>query len=142
MTTTSNQRTIQERILHALLFELLAILLTTLIGVYLLHKPVGSMGILSVLISVTALLLNIVFNAIFDRYFPYIAGRRSVKIRILQAVDFEGALILFTIPLIAFFLSVSLWEALMIELGFLIFFLFYTYTYNWSYDQLRRYWHR
>ncbi|WP_026878919.1 PACE efflux transporter [Ignatzschineria larvae DSM 13226] len=136
---TLNQRSIKERIFHALLFEGLAILLTILIGVYILNKPVASMGILSVLISLTALLLNIVFNAIFDRYFPFVDGQRPVKIRILQAMGFEGSLILFTIPMIAFFLQVSLWEAFMIELGFLIFFLFYTYSYNWCYDQLRRY---
>ncbi len=136
---TLNQRSMKERIFHAVLFECLAIGLTMLIGVYILNKPVASMGILSVLISLTALLLNIVFNAIFDRYFPFVDGQRPVKIRILQAVGFEGSLILFTIPMIAFFLHVSLWEAFMIEVGFLIFFLFYTYSYNWCYDQLRRY---
>ena len=96
------------------------------------------MGVLSVLISVTALLLNIVFNWLFDRFFPFVNGDRPVKIRMLHAIGFEGTLVLFTVPMIAFFLKVSFVEAFMIEIGFLIFFLFYTYIYNWCYDKVRK----
>ncbi len=90
------------------------------------------------MISVTALLLNMVFNWIFDKLFPFVNGERPVKIRILHAIGFESTLILFTVPMLAYVLKVSLTEALMIEAGLLIFFLFYTYLYNWSYDQIRK----
>lgn len=137
MAPTSN-RSVIERVFHACTFEFFAIVFTMLIGIFLLNKPVESMGIVSVLISVTALLLNIIFNWIFDKLFPFINGDRPIKIRILHAVGFESTLILFTVPMLAFFLKVSLLEALMIEAGLLIFFLFYTYLYNWSYDQIRK----
>lgn len=136
--TLSNRRLLKERIFHAFAFEFFAIVFTMLIGIFLLNKPVSSMGILSVLISVTALLLNIAFNWIFDRYFPFINGDRPVKIRMLHAIGFESTLVLFTVPMIAFFLKVTFVEAFMIEIGFLIFFLFYTYIYNWAYDKVRR----
>lgn len=134
----SNTRSVKERIFHACTFEFFAIVFTMLIGIFLLNKPVSSMGVLSVLISVTALLLNIVFNWLFDKFFPFVNGDRPVKIRMLHAIGFEGTLVLFTVPMIAFFLKVSFVEAFMIELGFLIFFLFYTYIYNWCYDKVRR----
>jgi len=35
-------------------------------------------------------------------------------------------------------LKVGLVEAFMIEIGILIFFLFYTYIYNWLYDKVRK----
>lgn len=136
--TLSNARSVKERIFHACTFEFFAIIFTILIGVFLLNKPISSMGILSVLISVTALILNIVFNWLFDRYFPFVNGDRPVNIRILHALGFEGTLVLFTVPMIAFLLKVTLIEAFMIELGFLIFFLFYTYIYNWAYDRIRK----
>lgn len=135
----STSRSIKERIFHACTFEFFAIVFTILIGVFLLDKPVSSMGVLSVLISVTALILNIVFNWLFDRYFPFVNGDRPVKIRMLHAIGFEGTLVLFTVPMIAFFLNVGFIEAFMIELGFLIFFLFYTYIYNLAYDTARKY---
>ena len=136
--TVSNSRSVKERIFHACTFEFFAIVFTMLIGIFLLDKPMSSMGILSVLISVTALLLNIVFNWLFDRFFPFVNGDRPVKIRMLHAIGFEGTLVLFTVPMIAFFLKVSFVEAFMIEIGFLIFFLFYTYIYNWAYDKIRK----
>lgn len=55
----------------------------------------------------------------------------------LHALGFEGTLIIFTIPMIAYVLNVSFVEAFMIEIGILIFFLFYTYAFNYAYDQLR-----
>lgn len=134
----SNNRSVKERIFHACTFEFFAIVFTMLIGIFLLNKPVSSMGVLSVLISVTALLLNIVFNWLFDKFFPFVNGDRPVKIRMLHAMGFEGTLVLFTVPMIAFFLKVSFVEAFMIEIGFLIFFLFYTYIYNWCYDKVRK----
>lgn len=134
----SNHRSVKERIFHACTFEFFAIVFTMLIGVFLLNKPIASMGVLSILISVTALLLNIVFNWLFDRFFPFVNGDRPVKIRMLHAIGFEGTLVLFTVPMIAFFLKVSFVEAFMIEIGFLIFFLFYTYIYNWCYDKVRK----
>ncbi|MGL4675108.1 MAG: PACE efflux transporter, partial [Wohlfahrtiimonas sp.] len=130
----SNNRSVKERIFHAFTFEFFAIVFTMLIGIFLLNKPIDAMGVLSVLISVTALLLNIVFNWLFDRFFPFVNGDRPVKIRMLHAIGFEGTLVLFTVPMIAFFLKVSFVEAFMIEIGFLVFFLFYTYIYNWCYD--------
>ena len=96
------------------------------------------MGILSVLISIIALMLNIIFTLLFDRVFPFIEGDRPVKIRMLHAIGFEGTLMSLTIPMIAVILQVSLLDAFMIEIGFLAFFLFYTYTYNWIYDKLRK----
>lgn len=134
----TNDRSVKERVFHACTFEFFAIVFTMLIGIFLLNKPVGSMGILSVLISVIALILNIVFNWLFDRFFPFVNGERSIKVRMLHAIGFEGALVLFTVPMIALFLKVSLLEAFMIEIGFLIFFLFYTYVYNWCYDKVRK----
>lgn len=136
--TLSNNRSVKERIFHACTFEFFAIVFTMLIGVFLLNKPIASMGVLSVLISVTALLLNILFNWLFDRFFPFVNGDRPVKIRMLHAIGFEGTLVIFTVPMIAFFLKVGLVEAFMIEIGILIFFLFYTYLYNWLYDKVRK----
>ena len=134
----SSTRSITERVLHACLFEFFAIIFTMLIGVFLLNKPVSSMGIVSVLISITALLLNILFNWIFDKLFPFVNGDRPIKVRILHALGFEATLVLFTVPMLAYILKESLLEALIIEAGLLVFFLFYTYLYNWGYDQIRK----
>ena len=96
------------------------------------------MGVLAVVISTMALILNIIYNWLFDKIFPFNNGHRSVRVRIIHAVGFEGTLVVFTIPVIALILNVGLIEAFMIEIGILIFFLFYTYIFNVIYDHLRR----
>lgn len=131
-------RSLKERIFHACVFEFFAVVFTMLIGIFLLNKPMDSMGIVAVLISLTALLLNIAFNWIFDKLFPFVNGDRPVHIRILHALGFEATLVIFTIPMIAYILKMSFIDAFMFEIGLLIFFLFYTYLYNWLYDQIRK----
>ena len=131
-------RSLKERIFHACVFEFFAVVFTMLIGIFLLNKPMDSMGIVAILISLTALLLNIAFNWIFDKLFPFVNGDRPVHIRILHALGFEATLVIFTIPMIAYILKMSFIDAFMFEIGLLIFFLFYTYLYNWLYDQIRK----
>lgn len=41
------------------------------------------------------------------------------------------------VPLIAWWLSVSLWQAFLLDIGVLLFFLPYTYVYHWGYDVVR-----
>ena len=110
----------------------------TVIGFYILNKPADSMGLLSILISTTAMIFNVIFNWVFDKLFPFVNGDRPIKLRVLHAAGFECMMILFTLPMISYLLKVTFLEAFMIELGFLVFFLFYTYLYNWAYDQIRK----
>ena len=41
------------------------------------------------------------------------------------------------VPLIAWWLSISLWQAFLLDIGVLLFFLPYTYVYHWVYDVVR-----
>ncbi|MNP70951.1 Bacterial Transmembrane Pair family protein [compost metagenome] len=40
-------------------------------------------------------------------------------------------------PVAAWMLDISLWQALMVELGFFVIILPYTVVYNWAFDQVR-----
>ncbi|MGO4611387.1 chlorhexidine efflux transporter [Variovorax sp. 2RAF20] len=40
-------------------------------------------------------------------------------------------------PLIAWWLKISLWQAFLLDIGVLLFFLPYTYVYHWGYDVVR-----
>ncbi|WP_315986342.1 chlorhexidine efflux transporter [Photobacterium toruni] len=45
-------------------------------------------------------------------------------------------LLIFTIPALAWVLSVSLWHAFVLDIGMVIFYLFYAYGYNLIYDRI------
>jgi uncharacterized membrane protein len=52
-------------------------------------------------------------------------------------VGFEGGLVLVVVLLAAWWLSISYWEAFLLEMGLIAFFLPYTYVYNLMYDKVR-----
>ncbi|ORC44207.1 Na(+)-translocating NADH-quinone reductase subunit E, partial [Pseudomonas floridensis] len=57
--------------------------------------------------------------------------------RALHALGFEAGLILAVVPLAAWWLSISLFEAFLLDIGLLLMFLPYTMLFNWAYDTVR-----
>jgi len=130
-------KSITERIFQAIGFELLAILICTPLLAWLLQKPLLDMGAVTVLIALLALGWNVVFNRFFDQVLVRLNIAHNAWVRVVHALLFEGGLIVMGVPLIAWWLSVSLWQALLLDIGVLLFFLPYTYVYHWAYDVLR-----
>ncbi|MBP5945680.1 MULTISPECIES: multidrug/biocide efflux PACE transporter [unclassified Pseudomonas] len=131
------QKSITERIFQAVGFELLAILICTPLLAWIMKKPMLEMGAVTVLIAMLALGWNVVFNRFFDRMLERMNVAHNAWVRVVHALLFEGGLIVMGVPLIAWWLSVSLWQAFLLDIGVLLFFLPYTYVYHWGYDVLR-----
>ena len=131
------QKSITERIFQAFGFELLAILICTPLLAWIMKKPLLDMGAVTVLIAMLALGWNVVFNRFFDRLLERMNVAHNAWVRVVHALLFEGGLIVMGVPLIAWWLSVSLWQAFLLDIGVLLFFLPYTYVYHWGYDVLR-----
>ncbi|MDR9865648.1 MULTISPECIES: multidrug/biocide efflux PACE transporter [Pseudomonas] len=130
-------KSLTERIFQAIGFELLAILICTPLLAWILQKPLLDMGAVTVLIAMLALGWNVVFNRFFDRMLARLNVAHNAWVRVVHALLFEGGLIVMGVPLIAWWLSVSLWQALLLDIGVLLFFLPYTYVYHWGYDVVR-----
>jgi uncharacterized membrane protein len=83
------------------------------------------------------MLLNYVFNLVFDIALVR-TGRpvnvRPVWMRVLHAILFEASLLILTVPLVAWWLDMTLWTAFLTDIGFALFFLIYAFIYNWVYD--------
>lgn len=126
-----------ERIFHAVLFELFAILFTV-IGMSLFtshHTDLLTGTIVS--ISIVAMLWNMLFNTVFDRIFTAPQETHTVRLRIFHTLAFEGGLLLFTIPLVAYMLDVDWWTAFIMDIGMTLFVIVYAFFFNLSYDHLR-----
>ena len=130
-------KSITERIFQAIGFELLAIIICTPLLAWIMQKPLLDMGAVTVLIAMLALAWNVVFNRFFDRMLERMNVAHNAWVRVVHALLFEGGLIVMGVPLIAWWLSVSLWQAFLLDIGVLLFFLPYTYVYHWGYDVLR-----
>jgi uncharacterized membrane protein len=126
---------LQRRIVYIGLYEGIAILAASL-GLSLMSgQGLGHSGPLAVLASVIAVLWNLGFNALFERWEARQAVRgRSLQRRIAHALGFEGGLVAFLVPVFAWWLGISLLQALVMDLGLVLFFLVYTFVFNWAFD--------
>ncbi|ADM97160.1 multidrug/biocide efflux PACE transporter [Dickeya dadantii] len=131
------QKTFRERMAHAIGFEVMALLICAPIGAWVLGRSILQVGALSIMLSSVAMIWNVVYNSLFDRLWPVSRVRRGLWVRMGHALGFEGGFILIGLPLAAWMLNLTLWQALMVEIGFFLFFLPYTMAYNWLYDLLR-----
>ncbi|WP_260797981.1 PACE efflux transporter [Proteus terrae] len=119
---------------------MIAIAITAPLSAWVLGRSIFQMGTVAIVLSTLAMLLNLFYNMIFDRYWPLIKGLRPTKIRVMHAIGFELSFVIIGLPILAFLLNMSLWNAFLLEVGFFAFFLFYTYAFNLSYDKLRENW--
>lgn len=133
-------KSLTERIFHAVGFEALALIICAPTAAWIMNKSIFDMGVLALLLSTTAMVWNVVYNSVFDYFWPVSRVTRSFPIRVCHALGFEGGFILFGLPIAAGWLQISLLDAFVLEIGFFLFFLPYTIAYNWLYDTLRQRW--
>ncbi|WP_373976303.1 multidrug/biocide efflux PACE transporter [Chitinibacter sp. SCUT-21] len=131
------EKTWLERALHAVLFEVGGVILVTPIAAWIMDASVSHVGVLAVILASTAMTWNALFNFVFDKIERKQGWQRTPKIRTLHALLFEGGFMLMALPLTMWWMDLSLWQALALDIGFFVFFLPYTYAYNWAYDALR-----
>ncbi|MGV3346458.1 multidrug/biocide efflux PACE transporter [Enterobacteriaceae bacterium LUAb1] len=130
-------RSLRERVLHAVCFEALAITIISPLAAWAMNKPLFQMGALAAMLSTVAMLWNMIYNSVFDRF--WLPGQpRNLLVRVCHALGFEGGFILIGLPVAAWMLGTGLWQAFLLEVGFFLFFLPYTVVYNWIYDRIRQ----
>ena len=127
-----------DRLRHAISFELIALLLLIPLGSWAFGMPVHDIGVVGVVSATLATLWNMLYNWLFDLALRARTGStlKSGRVRILHAVLFEGGLLIVLIPFIAWYLGVSLWHALVMDVAFAGFYLLYALVFNWAYDRL------
>ena len=64
------------------------------------------------------------------------AGFPAWSAYLVAPAEVLGGLALMLIPMMAWWFDVGLWEATLMEAGLLVFFLVYTYAFNWAFDRI------
>ena len=125
-----------RRVLYVALYEGLAIAFVTLAFMAGQQNVATASGV-AVGSSLIAVVWNLAFNALFERWEARqpVRGRSRAR-RVAHAIGFEGGLGLWLVPFMAWWLDVSLWQALVLDLGLLLFFLVYTFAFTWGFDKL------
>lgn len=128
---------ILRRVIYVGGYEILSVLFTVFVLGGMLGHSGGQATLTAILLSTTATIWNYAWNTLFERAERRFGWTgRGVLVRLGHAFGYEGGVLVFTIPLVAFMLKVSLVEAFMIEASLLVFFLVFTYVYSWAFDKL------
>lgn len=127
---------IKRKVVYVSLYEAIAIVAATLGLAGMTGHGMQSAGMVAVATSAIAVVWNLVFNTLFERWEARQAVRgRGMARRVAHAVGFEGGLLVFFVPLIAWWFDTTLLQALLMDLGLLVFFLVYTFVFNWVFDR-------
>ena len=127
-------RTINDCLRYIILYEVLLLVLSIPLLSFVLHQPPIKMGSMGIFFSITAMILNYVYNLLFDNALLRL-GRplypRGWRLWTLHALLFEGVFIFVSVPVVMVWLGYTLWQALALDVGFLVAVPVYTFVYNW-----------
>ncbi|MBL0371081.1 PACE efflux transporter [Rhizobium sp. KVB221] len=131
-------RTTSDRIRHAVSFEIIGLALITPLGAWAFGLPAADIGVVGLVGATIATLWNYIYNLGFDHALRHFSGttEKTLPTRVVHAVLFEGGLLVVLMPLIAWYLQISLMEAFVMDVAFAAFYLVYAFAFNWGYDRV------
>ena len=128
---------LRRRVVYVTVYEIIAIAIATWGLASVTGQGAAHSVVISAASSAIAVAWNLVVHTLFERWEARQSVRgRSVARRVAHAIGFEGGLVLFLVPLFAWWFDIGLWQALVMDLGLLVFFLVYTFVFNWCFDRV------
>ncbi len=97
-----------ERIFHAVLFELIALAIIVPAASLITGKGSSDLALVGIGLSMYTVVWNYIYNLYFDKWFGSNRTERSLAMRFGHTIGFEGGLIFISIPVIAWFLEITL----------------------------------
>ena len=126
----------KRRIIHALRYEVILLVIIAIALSFIFDVPMEVTGSLGIAMAVTSVVWNMIFNHFFEKFEHMHQLKRTIKVRILHAIGFEGGLMLATIPMVAYAMNMSIWQAIVLDFGLTMCILIYTFIFQWCYDHL------
>jgi uncharacterized membrane protein len=138
MSTPVAKKSIAERVSQAVLLEMLAVLICTPLFAWIMDTRLEQMGALTLANSLVSAAWILIFNVVTDRLRAWLGIQAGFFWRSAHAIGYEATLFLFTVPLAMWWLGIGLHQAVMLDIGLVLFFIPYTYLFHWAYDAARK----
>ncbi len=127
----------KRRLVYVTIFEVLGILFATLVLMALSGGEAQESLPVAIIVSSVAVIWNFIFNTLFESWESRSQIKeRTLKVRVIHAIGFEGGLFLFCLPIYMLWYGVGIWTALTMEAALLLFFLVYTFVFTLAFDQV------
>jgi uncharacterized membrane protein len=135
------QRPPLERLLQAVLYEVIAIAFLTPVYSWAFDMPLDNSVLTMAMTSIGVVAWAAVYNALFDRIMYARTGRlahdKTTGLRVLHAVLLEITITFIAVPIIMLMSGASIWIALAADIALSAIFAVYTYIFYFIYDRLR-----
>ncbi|ENU09013.1 MULTISPECIES: PACE efflux transporter [Acinetobacter] len=128
---------VKRRIVYVSSYEVIGMIISSVGLAILAGDSVEHTGPLSVMITTIAVTWNFIYNVLYEKWEARQSSNiRTVKRRVGHAIGFQLTLVLFLIPLIAWWMDISLIAAFWLDVAFIIIIPIYTFIFNWGFDKL------
>ena len=132
-------RSRRDRLRYTVSFEVTLMAILIPVGAIYFDKPMTEIGALGIILSLKAMLMNLIYNWLFDLVDARagrISSQRSHLGRVLHALGFEASLVITSLPIYAWWLSIGWLEALATDIVVTSFVVVFTYVFTLIYDRL------
>ena len=127
----------KRKVVYVTLFEVIAIGCTTAGLTLFSSQGAAHASVAAVASSIIAVVWNLLYNTLFEAWEARQATRgRGMARRVVHAVGFEAGMLAMLVPLFAWWLDVTLWQAFVLDFGLVLFFVAYTFLFSWGFDTL------
>lgn len=127
----------KRRVTYVFFFEVLSFLICAMILAVLSGSTISHTGPLSLLIAVIAVSVNFFYNYAFEWWEKRQHSKtRTIFRRVVHAIGFQVVLVTILIPLIAWWMQISLVKAFLLDFSLMIIIPCYTFVYNYFFDHL------
>ncbi|MBD1220174.1 PACE efflux transporter [Acinetobacter seifertii] len=128
---------LKRRIVYVSSYEVIGMVISSVGLALLAGDSVEHTGPLSVMITTIAVTWNFIYNILYEKWEARQDSKsRTVKRRVVHAIGFQITLVIFLIPLIAWWMDISLVAAFWLDVAFIIIIPIYTFIFNWTFDKL------
>jgi uncharacterized membrane protein len=135
------QRPPLERLLQAVLYEVIEIAFLTPVYSWAFDMPLDNSVLTMAMTSIGVVAWAAVYNALFDRIMYARTGRlahdKTTGLRVLHAVLLEITITFIAVPIIMLMSGASIWIAIAADIALSAIFAVYTYIFYFIYDRLR-----
>ncbi|MGO2154516.1 MAG: PACE efflux transporter [Serratia proteamaculans] len=128
---------VKRKLVYVTAYEIIGMTISALGLALLSGNAPSSTGPLAVIITTIAVSWNFIYNSLFELWESRQASRtRTLKRRIIHAVGFQLTLVVYLIPLIAWWMGITLWQALLLDMALIVIIPCYTFVFNWAFDKI------
>ncbi|KKW76360.1 membrane protein [Acinetobacter sp. AG1] len=127
----------KRRVTYVFFYEVFSFFICAMVLAVLSNTSISHTGPLSILIAVIAVTINYFYNHVFEMWEKkQISKKRTVMRRVVHAIGFQIVLVMILIPLIAWWMQISLIKAFLLDFSLMVLIPCYTFVYNYLFDHI------